>query len=416
MADQDKFDIAPLLAATAPKPAPPFKGMPPYQFVGGHNDPTRIPVEGFIEAAAEVLRTDGAKLAIYNFGVGPKGYPMLREHVVDKLRRFRGIDATIEDVLITHGSNQGIDVTCDLFLAKGDVILVEEHSYQGAIDRFRGRGARVIPLKLDEQGIVVEHLASQLAVLKAEGVQPKLIYTIPTVQNPTGTILPLDRREAMIRLAREYGVMILEDECYADLVWPGIDVPPALYSLDPSCVIHIGSFSKSLAPALRLGYVVASADTLPRLIASKNRDSGTGALDQMIAAAFFSRNFDAHVAMMQSSLQEKMDVMIEAIQGEFGTIAHIHKPAGGIYVWFDLPAEIDTRTLVAPAAQLGVSFSAGPDWSVEAEAGRSSIRLCFALPTVDEIREGVAKLAGVCFEAHGMPTHSRNVARERAHS
>lgn len=411
--DQKDFDITPLLTAKAPKPAMPFKGFPKYQFIGGHNDPTRIPVQGFIDAAAEVLAKDGPKLAIYNFGVGPLGYPMLREHVVDKLRRFRGIETTIGDVLITHGSNQGIDIACDLFIEPCDVILVEEYCYSGALDRFRGRGAKLVPLALDGEGIVMETLAETLADLKAEGIRPKLLYTIPTVQNPTGTIMPLDRRAKMVELARDYGVMILEDECYADLVWHGIEAPAALYALDPSCVIHIGSFSKSLAPALRLGYVAARNDALMRMVSTKNRDSGTGALDQMIAAAYFSKHFDAHVDGMQTALHEKMTVMVEAIQAEFGTMATIHEPKGGIYVWFDLPPEIDTRQLLAPAAQRGISFSAGAEWSVDPEAGRSSIRLCFALPTAEQIREGVAALADVCYETFGAPLHSRNQSRDR---
>ena len=179
-----------------------------------------------------------------------------------------------------------------LLVNPGDTVLTEEYCYQGAMNRFRKLGARLVGMKLDADGIVIDALAQQLADLKAQGITPKFIYTIPTIQNPTASILPLDRRHALIELAHRYNVAIFEDECYADLLWEGIEAPPALYALDPGCVIHIGSFSKSLAPALRLGYLIAEWDIMSRLLPLK-ADNGTGALDQMVVAEYFSKNFDA---------------------------------------------------------------------------------------------------------------------------
>jgi 2-aminoadipate transaminase len=407
-----RFDYSRLFVASLPEPTPRFGGFPKYMFVGGHNDPEQIPVERLIEAAAVALRRDGQKLAKYNLGLSPLGYPELRRHVADKVGAHRGISAGPDEVLITHGSNQGIDFTCALFLSPGDGVLVEEMSYHGAISRFKKADAKLVPMRLDADGIVIDELARQLTELKNRGAVPKLLYTIPTVQNPTASILPLDRRRSILALAREYGIMVIEDECYADLTWKGVDVPPALKSLDSDCVIHIGSFSKTLAPALRLGYVVADWEVLSRMLSLKT-DAGIGAVDQMIAAEYLSKHFTDHVSSLSDVLKEKLDVMVEAVQREFGTAAECWMPKGGVFLWIKLPDAVDVRKLVKPAAEVGVAFNPGPEWSVDAEAGRSHLRLCFALPTREEIRAGVAALAQVCHEQTGIPAQSGNVRHTR---
>jgi len=175
------------------------------------------------------------------------------------------MDVPIDDVMIVTGSGQGIDMISKLLVNPGDTVLCEEFCYQGAMRRFRQLGAKLEAMKLDGDGIVIDALAAQLAALKSKGITPKFIYTIPTIQNPTASILPLDRRHALLKLARQHNIAIFEDECYADLLWQGVEAPPSLYALDPGCVIHLGSFSKSLAPALRLGYIVAPAALIAEL-------------------------------------------------------------------------------------------------------------------------------------------------------
>ncbi|MBN8902464.1 MAG: PLP-dependent aminotransferase family protein [Rhodospirillales bacterium] len=404
------IDYARLYSEGLPDPTPRFTPFPPYYFIGGNNDPEQIPIEGLIAAADTVLRREGSKLAIYNLGLGPQGYPGLRQFVADKSKRHRGIDAPIDDITITSGSGQGIDMISRLLVNPGDTVLVEEFCYQGAMNRFRKLGAKLEGMALDSDGIVIDALAAQLASLKAKGVTPKFIYTIPTIQNPTGSILPLDRRHALIKLAREYNVAIFEDECYADLIWQGIDAPPALYALDPGCVIHLGSFSKSLAPALRLGYVIAEWEIMKRLLPLKG-DSGTGALDQMVVAEYFSKHFDDHLPHLNTVLHDKLQTMIEAVEREFGSAAECWVPKGGIFLWIKLPQNVDVRTLIKPAADAGIVFNAGPDWAVSADNSSSHLRLCFAMPSKDVIRKGVAALAKVCYEQTGIPEQSGNVRR-----
>jgi 2-aminoadipate transaminase len=329
---------------------------------------------------------------------------------VDKCDRQRGIRVPIEDILITTGSGQGLDMISKLFVNPGDTVLTEEYCYQGALNRFRALGANLLGMKLDADGIVIDALARQLADLKARGITPKFIYTIPTIQNPTASILPLDRRLALSKLAREYNVAIFEDECYADLLWEGVEAPPALYALDPGCVIHIGSFSKSLAPALRLGYVIAEWDIMSRLLPLKG-DSGTGALDQMIVAEYFLKNFEEHVRRLNGVLRAKLDTMTEAVAQEFGSAAECWVPKGGIFLWIKLPAGIDVRKLVKPAAEAGIVFNPGPEWAVSADNSSNCLRLCFAMPSRQIIRDGVAELARVCYEQTGIPLRSGNVSR-----
>jgi 2-aminoadipate transaminase len=403
-------DFSTLFSEGLPDPAPRWAPFPKYYFVGGNNDPEQIPVEGLVEAAASVLRREGSKLAIYGLGLGPQGYPGLRQFVSDKSRRQRGIKAPIDDILITTGSGQGIDIVSRLLLNPGDTVLTEEYCYQGALNRFRKLGAKLVGLKLDADGIVIDALAQQLADLKGRGIKPKFIYTIPTIQNPTASILPLDRRHALIGLAREYGVPIFEDECYADLLWEGVEAPSALYALDPGVVIHIGSFSKSLAPALRLGYLIAGWDIISRALPLKT-DGGTGALDQMIVAEYFSRHFDNHVHHLSGVLRDKLDTMTEAVAREFGAAAECWAPKGGIFLWIKLPDAVDVRTLVKPAAEAGIVFNPGPDWAVSADNSSNSLRLCFAMPDRQTIRDGVAELARVCHEQTGVPARSGNVPR-----
>jgi len=404
------FAYSHLFAKELPPPAPRWSGFPKYNFIGGHNDPTQIPAVALADAADAVLRREGANLALYNFH-GPQGFRGLREFVVDKVSRRPGITCSADDVLITSGSGQGIDLVNRLLLERGDTVLVEEFSYQGAITKLRRFGAKIVPLPLDADGLRTDALARILEDLGRKGIVPKYLYTIPTIQNPTGSILTGERRLELITLARKHGVPIFEDECYADLIWSEA-APPSLYAMDPRQVIHIGSFSKTLAPALRLGYVVADWEVMSRLVACKREtDSGTGALEQIVVAEYFSQSFGQHIAELTQVLGDKLDTMVDALEEEFGTAVEPMRPKGGIFLWIKLPDTIDVTKLVQPAAAAGIAFNPGPEWSCNPGETKSHLRLCFALPSKEEIRAGVAAFARVCFEATGIPAQSANIRR-----
>jgi 2-aminoadipate transaminase len=408
------FAYSHLFAKDLPPPAPRWTGFPKYNFIGGHNDPGRIPAAALADAAQTVLQRRGADLALYNFD-GPQGYLGLRQLVVDKLAHRPAIKCTTDDVLITSGSGQAIDLVNGLLLERGDTVILEEFTYGGALSKLKRLGVNVIGAPLDDEGLKIDGLARIIEDLGRKGVVPKYVYTIPTVQNPTGSILPRQRREALLALTRKHGVPVFEDECYADLTWEGSG-PPSLYAMDPQQVIHIGSFSKTLAPSLRLGYAVAVPEVMGRLVACKREaDSGTGALDQMVVAEYFSQKFDAHVGGLTQTLHDKLDAMVEAVEREFGTtVEKMWKPKGGIFLWLKLPDRIDVTKLVAPAAKAGVVFNPGPEWSCNPGESKSHLRLCFALPSKDGIRAGVAAFARVCFEETGIPEQSANIRHAAA--
>src|SRR5260221_8477310 len=404
------FAYSNLFGKQVPPPAARWAGNAKYNFIGGHNGRSLIPIEGLIEATASVLRREGADLALYSLAQGPQGYLGLRQFVADKVGGWRGIKASADDVLITSGSGQGIDLINQILLEPGDTVILEEFTYGGYLTKLRRLGVNIVGAPLDDDGIRIDTLAAILAHLKRKGTTPKYIFTVPTIQNPTGSIMPLERRRELLALARQYGVPIFEDECYADLTWGAMDAPPAIYSLDPNQVIHIGSFSKTLSPALRLGYVVCDWEFMSRMIAIKTeRFSHPGALEQMVVAEYFSKHFEDHVDTLAGTLKEKLDTMVEALAREFGTACEPWLPKGGIYLWMKLPDQVDVRKLVQPALKAGIAFNPGPEWAVDGAAAKSRLRLCFALTTKEEIREGVAAFARVCHEETGIPEQSGNV-------
>jgi len=404
------IDYAPLLRANLPAAAAKYAGFPKYNFVGGHNDAASVPVDDLIAAASKVLKREGPTLATYGLQSGPQGYRGLREFLVKKLGRDAGINCTADDILITGGSQQGLELVNSLLLDKGDTIVIEEASYGGFLSRVKRFGVNMVPLPLDKQGLDIEAVGRVLADLKSKGIRPKYLYTIPTVQNPTASVLPLERRHALIKLCETYGVPILEDECYSDLIWDG-KRPQAMRGITgDDHVIHIGSFSKSIAPALRLGYIVAGWPVMSRLLSLKT-DSGTGAIDQMVIAEYCEAHFDNHVVALRKVLKRKLDVLTEALGANFGTAAEFDYPEGGIFLWIKLPDSVDTAKLFQAASKEGVSLNPGAEWSIDPVYGKSRLRLCFANPTEQTIREGVAKLAEVCNREFGVPTRIANVGR-----
>jgi 2-aminoadipate transaminase len=405
------FDFAPLLPAGLPAPAAKWTELAKYSFVGGNNDPEQVPVDGLIDAANAVLRREGKTLATYGLASGPQGYRPLREFLTAKLKRDAGINCVADDILIVSGSLQALDLVNATLLARGDTVVVEQDTYQGALNRLTRLGVKVVGIPLDQEGMRMDALATALADLKRRGVTPKYIYTIPTVQNPTGSILPEARRAELLKLAAQYGVPILEDDCYADLIWDG-KRPPALYAMGSNRgVIHIGSFSKSIAPALRVGYIVAPWEMLSRMLALKT-DAGSGALEQMVLAEYCAPHFTSHVPELTRGLRAKLDTLMEALDERFGTAAEFRDPKGGIFLWVKLPDNVDTLKLYQAALAAGVAINPGPEWSTDKAHAGSRLRLCFASPSREQIREGVAVLAEVCRREFGVPARIANVEKQ----
>ncbi len=396
------FDFGPLFRPGLPPPAARWTGRVKYDFTGGNNDPDALPLDGLIAAAAAVLKREGRTLATYGLTSGPQGYRPLREFLAAKLRSAASIAASADDILITSGSLQAIDLVNSALLAPGDTVIIEEDCYQGSINRLLRLGVTPVGIPLDRDGLRVDALSRALDDLKRKGVRPKYIYTIPTVQNPTGTILPVERRHEMLRLSHAHGVPIFEDECYSDLVWSG-ERPPAIFAMsERGGVIHIGSFSKSIAPALRVGYIVAPWDVMSRVLPLKT-DAGSGALEQMVLAEYCAAHFARHVPALRRSLRAKLETLMESLREHFGAAAEFEDPQGGIFLWVKLPDGVDALKLYQPALAAGVAINPGPEWSVNSGHSRSRMRLCFASPSHEEIHQGIAALAEVCRREFGLP-------------
>ena len=402
------LDFSALYAANLPPPAALYNGFPKYNFVGGHNDSERVPVAALVEAATRVLSREGASLALYGLNSGPLGYRPLREFLSSKLAGPAQIRCTADEILITSGSLQAIDLVNGLLLQRGDTVIIERDNYGGVLTRLARLGVTPVGLPLDGDGMRIDALETALLDLQARGVRPKYIYTIPTVQNPTGTIMSLERRARLIALAERFQVPVFEDDCFADLIWSG-ERPPAIHSLArPGNVIHIGSFSKSIAPTLRVGYIVAPWVHLSRILPLKT-DAGSGALEQMVLAEFCASHFTPHVKALAAGLKEKLDVLTEALAEQFGTAAEFDPPKGGIFLWVKLSDAVDVKRLATAALAAGVAINPGPEWSTDATWSKSRLRLCFGSASPAEIRDGIAVLADVCRHEFGLPARSSNV-------
>ncbi|MBH69609.1 MAG: aminotransferase [Rhodospirillaceae bacterium] len=401
------LDYSNLLIKGLPAPSPRWNGFPKYNFIGGHNDTESIPIAQMVTSITNVLEKEGASLATYGLQSGPQGYKPLREFIVSKVAQRSGLTTSVDNILITSGSGQGLDLVNSILCEAGDTVIVEQFSYGSAIGRLRKLGVNPIGVPLNEEGMRLDLLVSTLMELQSEGIKPKYLYVIPTIQNPGGSIMPEKNRRELLKISEKFDVPILEDECYADLLWDD-SRPPALAALDDgNRVIHCGSFSKTIAPALRVGYLIANWDILSQILAVKS-DGGTGALEQMMLAEYCKTHFDSHVTDLCLTLENKLDTLVEAVEEHFGVSAEFQRPRGGIFLWITLPENVDTIKLAEIALKEGIALNPGPDWSSDAEPARSKLRLCFGHPSKETIREGVKKLAKICHSEFGIPLRSSN--------
>ncbi len=404
------FNFSDVLSDVAIREAQPFAGFPPFHFVGGNIDEPTVPADALANAVATVLRECGHTMGKYGMDSGPQGYLPLRAFVAGMLKRRAGMNVATGDVLLTTGSLQAMDLVNSTLLNRGDVVVLEDANYSGALTRLDALGVEYIGVPLDDDGMRMDALDAALADLKANGRRAKFIYTIPTVQNPTGSVMPIERRREMLAISGKYNVPIFEDDCYADLMFSGAR-PPAIHALDDEGrVIYCGTFFKTIAPALRVGYLVTPWPLMGRILPLKT-DAGSGALEQLVLAEYLPAHFDNHVTGLLPMLQEKADALCGALDEHFGASVEYTRPVGGIYLWVTLPENVDTDRLYQVALAEGVEINPGSQWTVDGPANRHRMRLCFGHPSVENIRRGIAKLAQVCFDEFGVPERGGNVAR-----
>ncbi len=369
-------------------------------FAGGLPAPEIFPVEEFSKACQNVLRHFGAQAMQY----GPTdGYLPLREMIIRHTGRF-GIQASTDNVLLTSGSQQALDLLGKIFINPGDRILVESPTYLGALQAWNAYGAEYIPVPVDEQGMQMDALEEALRC------GPKFIYVLPNFQNPSGVTLSLERRRTLVELADRHGVPIIEDDPYGQLRYEGEHLPPVVVLDDQlqnnndgayrGNVIYLSTFSKILAPGIRLGWVIAPPQVINRLVQAKQgADLQTATFNQMAVYEVARGNFlDQHIAKIRQVYGRRREVMLEALEAHSPPGVQWTHPRGGLFLWVTLPPGINTRTLLQAAIEQKVAFVPGEPFH-PCGGGENTMRLNFSNASPKGIWEGIARLGGVLSRA-----------------
>jgi len=363
---------------------------------GGLPDPRLFPREEIAAMARKVVEEFGEKSLQYapTRGVGV---------LLDELKAFMermGVRVRGDDgLIVTSGSQQALYLVSAALLDPGDYVVVERPTYLAAIGVFRLFGARFIPVDMDENGMVVEKLEEKLRRAKAEGLPVKMVYTVPTAHNPAGTTMPDDRRKYLLELAEQYDLIVVEDDPYGLIVFENKPFTK-LKTLDKSGrVVYLGSFSKILAPGFRLGWAVGLEEIVSAMEKLKQYvDLHSSTLTQYVAAECLKqRIIERSIEVMRMVYREKRDAMLEALEEYMPEGVEWTKPIGGFFVFAWLPEKIDTRRMLRKAVERGVAYVPGYAFYVDG-GGHNTMRLNYSFPTVEEIREGVKRLAEVVRE------------------
>src|SRR4051812_1823727 len=357
-------------------------------FAGGLPAPELFPVEAVRAAADNTLAIHGREALQY----GPsEGLPVLREWIAAELQR-RQIKISASEILVTNGSQQVLDLVAKVFLNPGDVVLTENPTYLAAIQAFQALEARFVPVPTDSDGLIPDALPE---LIKKH--RPKFLYTIPNFQNPTGVTMKAERREALARIAAEYSLVILEDDPYGKLRYSGTEVPPIKHWDEAGWVLYASTFSKTIAPGLRLGWVAAPAEIFSRLLILKQAaDLHTSSFDQRVAYAYLSANDQLlHLEKICAVYGERYNVLDTALRAEMPSGFTWTKPEGGMFLWVTGPASLDSLELLQRAIAQKVAFVPGRDF-FPADGGRNFLRLNYSNSSPERIREGVKRLAALC--------------------
>jgi len=396
MPNENSFNFEGLFAKDAPISTRGGNRNAKYDFAVAYPAPETLPLDALVEALKTALDREGKDLAYYPMATG---LPSLRELVAEKLARDRNMTVTPEDVILTSGSGEALTMLIKALTDPGDVVLTEDFVYLGTLRQLRLFGADVQGVKSDSQGIIPEVLESMLQQFAKDGKRVKYFYTIPSFQNPMGWTMSLERRKQMLDITRKYGVAVLEDDCYVDLRFEGEDVT-SIHSLDDTgSVIYVGSFSKIIAPGMRMGYMVAPENVRARAMSFK----GGGGVNQFAALTiqeYLKNNMYQHIDEQNAALMAKRDAMLASLGENFGDSASWVKPEGGLYVWLEMPEGTDLAGLQEQAFDEGVGYYNGTMFSPQG-LGANCARLCFGHPDTQTNYDGVAELARI-FERHGI--------------
>lgn len=361
-------------------------------FAGGLPNPKAFPVEEMREIINKILTEDGARALQY----GPtSGLMEFRKEVAKFVSRF-SIEAEVENVLATVGSQQALDIVGRLFLDENDVVIVGLPTYLGAINAFLAYGPKLTGVPLDEDGINVDLIEEKIKELKSKGEKIKIIYTVPTFQNPAGVELSEERRKRMVEIAEKYDLLIVEDEPYSMLRFEGKKLKPIKHYDKDGRVIYMATFSKILSPGIRLAYVVASKEIARKMIIAKqSMDLCTPTFTQLIAYHYIKNGYiEKHIPKIVEMYKRKRDIMLESLEKYFPEGCKWTKPRGGMFLWAELPQKINTQEMFQDAINKKVAYVHGKAFHVDG-SGENTMRLNFTNPEDDKIEEGIKRLAEV---------------------
>jgi len=362
---------------------------------GGLPDTSSFPPEDLAALMARVAADASARALQY----GPtEGMDDLKACIALVMAE-EGMDVTTDELLVTTGGQQVIDLVCKALIDPGDVIIAEGPTYPGAVPTFGTYEADVVQVEMDGDGMRVDVLETTLDTLAREGRTPKFIYTVPTFQNPTGVTMSLERRRRLVALAKQRELLVLEDNPYGLLRYEGEALPP-LFALDGGeYVIYLGTFSKILAPGLRLGWTAAPRPVLEKLnLGKQGADLCSSTLGQHFVCAYFAqRDWRQLLERLQKLYRGRRDVMLEALQDHLPASASWTQPQGGLFIWATLPEYIDTTDLLARALRDNVAFVPGRAAYLDGRGG-TAMRLNFSGVTDSALREGVRRIGEVVSE------------------
>lgn len=358
---------------------------------GGMPNLSAIPMDMMAGIVEKLIRDHGQEALQYGSG---QGHPQLREQICDVMA-LEGIKANLDDVLITTGSQQALDLISRIFIDPGDVVLVEAPSYVGALGTFAQYEASVVHVEMDQNGLIPESLRQAIKTLRYQGRRIKFLYLIPNYQNPAGVLLPADRRTEILDICRTEKIFIVEDNPYGLL---GFDRPSpnAMRAEDSENVIYLGSFSKTIVPGFRIGWALVPQSLKEKLvIASESSILCPSNFSQMAIASYLANQpWREQIASFCALYKVRRDAMLSALDAYFPKAATWTKPAGGFYVWVTLPPEIDTKAMVPKAIAAKVAYVPGTAFYADG-FGSWSLRLSYCYPTPERITQGVMALSKV---------------------
>ncbi|WP_297464001.1 PLP-dependent aminotransferase family protein [Thermococcus sp.] len=363
---------------------------------GGLPAPETFPVEQIKEITREVLEKHADKALQYGT---TKGFTPLRLALARWMERRYGIPMSKVEIMIVAGSQQALDLIGRVFINPGDLVVVEGPTYLAALQAFKYYDPEFISIPMDHDGMRVDLLEEKLRELKAQGKKIKFVYTVSTFQNPMGVTMSADRRKRLVELADEYDFLIVEDSPYTELRYSGEPVPPVKHFDDTGRVIYLGTFSKILAPGLRLGWVVAQPQFIRKMeIAKQSIDLCANTLGQAIAWKYVENGYlDEHIPRIIEFYRPRRDAMLKALEEFMPEGVEWTRPDGGMFIWVTLPEGIDTKVMLQKAVSKGVAYVPGEAFFAHRDV-KNTMRLNFTYVPEEKIREGVRRLAEVIEE------------------